>query len=153
MGWPGLAREVMQISKAVGVEDVNVKEVGKEELEEAVFFANQKELKEDMEKYEKLKDVKNQDFRKEQDYMNEKGLARGRMAFRIRTRMVKKVKRNFRNMYRDNLICENCDMMEEETQEHVMECPAWREELGELDMNRMEDQVEFYIRVMKKKVK
>ena len=44
-------------------------------------------------------------------------------------------------------------MMEEETQEHVMECPAWREELGELDMNRMEDQVEFYIRVMKKKVK
>ena len=85
--------------------------------------------------------------------MNEKGLARGRMAFRIRTRMVKKVKRNFRNMYRDNLICENCDMREEETQEHVMECPAWREELGELDMNRMEDQVEFYIRVMKKKVK
>ena len=45
-------------------------------------------------------------------------------------------------------LCLYC-CQEEETQEHVMECPAWREELGELDMNRMEDQVEFFHRVLK----
>ena len=61
MGWPGLAREVTDVCKVVGLEDISRKSVTKEEVDEAIFFVNQKELKEDMSKYEKLKDIKNEE--------------------------------------------------------------------------------------------
>ena len=153
MGWPGLAKEVKEICRVIGVEDVNKKDVGKEEQDEAIVYANQKELKEELEKYEKLKDVKNEDFRCEQDYMKEKGVDRARMAFRIRTRMVNKIKMNFKNSFKENLKCENCNLSENETQEHVLVCPGWVEELGALDTHRMADKVDFFIRVMKRKKK
>ena len=151
MGWPGLAREVTEVCKAVGLEDVSRKSVSKEEVDEAIFFKNQKELKDEMDKYEKLKDIKDEDYRMEQEYMKEKGIERGRMAFRIRTRMVKNVKMNYKSMHRKNLKCEKCELAAEETQEHLMVCPGWAEELGSLDTTTMEDRVEFFIRVMKKK--
>ena len=153
MGWPGLAQEAEQICKEVGLENVNKKEVCKEEIEEAMFYGNQKLLKEEMEKYSKLDAVKGGDFRREQDYLKENGIERARMAFRIRTRMVKKVKMNFKNEHRKNLRCENCDRNEEETQEHVMLCPAWEEERGSLDLTMMKDQVEFMMKVMRRKTR
>ena len=94
--------------------------------------------------------VKDEDFRKEQDYLSWKGMDKGRLAFRIRTKMVKNVKKNFRNMYRDTM-CENCDLREEETQEHLLVCPAWVPERGALDVTEMRDKVEFITRVMKRK--
>ena len=109
-------------------------------------------MKEEMRKYEKLKDVVNGDFRKEQLYMEEKALDNARMAFRIRTKMVKNVKTNFKNMYKDNLMCEECDANAEETQEHMLECPGWKEEMGTLDATNMKDKVEFFLRVMKRKL-
>ena len=57
------------ICKEVGLENVYEKEVRKEEVEEALFYANQKMIKEEMMRYEKLKSVKDGDFRKEQEYM------------------------------------------------------------------------------------
>ena len=153
MGWPGLAREVKEICKAVGMEDINEKSLTKDEVDEAIFYADQKELKEDMERYEKLKGVKNEDFRKEQEYLNEKGVVRARMAFRIRSRMVNKVKCNFKSMNRGNLKCDMCDMEEDETQEHIVVCPGWKEELGSLDVSVMRDLTEFFMRVMRRKEK
>ena len=151
MGWPGLALEVKEICEVVGVEDINVKHVAKEELDEAILFANMKETKLEMEKSEKLKDVRNGDFRKEQDYMKMKGLDRARMAFRIRTKMVQRVKMNFKSMHRSNLKCEECELEEEESQEHMEVCPGWAMELGTLDVTRMEDRVEFFTRVLRRK--
>ena len=43
--------------------------------------------------------------------------------------------------------------MEDESQEHILICPAWREEVGSLDVTVMKDQVEFFMRVMRRKVK
>ena len=117
MGWPGLATEVTEICKTIGVEDMNLENVDKGEVDEAILYANMKEMKVEMEKCEKLKEVKNEDFRKEQDYLMEKSVDKGRMAFRLRSRMVPKVKMNFKNMHRNNLKCEECGMEEEETQE------------------------------------
>ena len=153
MGWPGLAREAEEICKAVGIADINKKSVTKEEVDEAIFYADQKEMKEEMAKYEKLKGVKDEDFRKEQEYLKEKGVGRARMAFRIRSRMVKKVKCNFKSMHRGNLSCDMCDTQEDETQEHMMVCPGWKEELGSLDIYVMRDQIEFFTRVMRRKEK
>ena len=151
MGWPGLAKEVKEICKVIGVEDVNVNHVKKEELDEAILYANQKDLKEDIERYEKLKDVKGEDYRKEQEYMMWKGVDKSRMAFRLRTRMLNKVKMNYKNMHRGNLKCEECELDEEETQEHMVVCPGWAMELGTLDVTRMDDMVEFFTRVMRRK--
>ena len=114
-------------------------------------MANYKEMKDEMENSGKLKKVKDGDFREEQEYMKWKGLGRGRMAFRIRSRMMMKVKINFKNMNKETLKCDNCDLDEDETQEHVLSCPGWRDELGDLDILKMEDQVEFFSRVLKKK--
>ena len=152
MGWPGLAKEVKEICKMLGVKDANKEMLEKEELEDAVFCHEYKEMKEEMSKCEKLKDVRNEDFRKEQEYMEEKGMGNARMAFRIRTKMVNKVKANFKNMYKDNLDCEYCDEKVIETQEHILECLGWREELGTLDVTTMKDKVEFFYRVMKRKL-
>ena len=136
-----------EIGKAVGV-----KEDDKAEIEEAIFYANQREMKEEMEKYEKLKKVKDEDFRKEQEYLSWMGMDRGRLAFRIRSKMVKNVKKNFRNMYRD-VKCEYCEEEEEESQEHMMVCPGWVKEMATLDVIEIKDQVEFFSRVMKRKSK
>ena len=47
--------------------------------------------------------------------------------------------------------CDYCEMDEDEIQEHVLSFPGWRDELGDLDVLKMEDQVEFFVRVLKKK--
>ena len=151
MGWNGLAKEVSEICQKLGLKDVSKEEVRKKELEESINMANYREMKEEMEVCEKLKLIKNDDFREVQSYMDWKGIDKGRMAFRLRSRMLKKVKANFKGMNRGNLKCDFCETEEEESQEHVMVCPGWREEMGTLDTTRMEDMVEFFCRVMKKK--
>ena len=59
------------------MEDVNLKDVGKGELDEAILNANLKEIREEMEKCEQLKDVKNEEFRKKQTYLMEKSVQTG----------------------------------------------------------------------------
>ena len=151
MGWGGLVKEVAEICMKLGVNDVSKMEVTKEELEERIGMADYVEMKEDMEKCSKLKDVKDGDFREVQKYMEWKGVEKGRLAFRIRSRMMMKVKANFKNGNRESLKCDNCQEEEDETQEHMMSCPGWRDELGSLDVLRLEDAVEFFTRVLRKK--
>ena len=153
MGWPGLAREVEEIGKACGVAAAKERVMTKDEIEEAVFYSSYKETKEEMEKYDKLKDIKHEDFRQEQDYMTEKAMDNARMAFRIRTKMVKNIKMNFKNMHRNDLKCKQCDLDEEESQEHVMLCPGWSEERGDLDVLTTKGKVEFFWRILKRKAR
>lgn len=70
---------------------MNKKTVTKEEMDDAIFYANMKEMKEEMAKCEMLKGVMNEDLRNEQEYLQEKGVGRARMGFRIRSKMVNKV--------------------------------------------------------------
>ena len=122
----------------------------KKDIEEAIFYSNYKEMKEELGTYEKLKTIKDKDFTKEQDYLNEKSIEKARMAYRIRTKMVQRVKMNFKNMNKGKLACDFCQA-EYETQEHVMECERWEEERRGLDLYRMNDMVTFFTRVLKEK--
>ena len=88
----------------LGVKDANKEMLEKDVLEDAVFCYKYKEMEEEMSKCEKLKDVMNEDFRKQQEYMEEKGVGNARMAFRIRTKMVNKVKANFKNMWQNDIM-------------------------------------------------
>ena len=85
--------------------------------------------------------------------MHEKAADKARLAFRIRTKMVKHVKMNFKNLHKGNLNCDKCGGGVEETQEHMLECVGWEEERGSLDMRRIMDQVEFFTRVGKTKAR
>ena len=150
MGWPGLAKEATEICKQIGLADVNEENTTKNEIEDGIFYSNYKEMKEEMTKYEKLEEIKYEDFRKEQEYMHEKSVEKARLAYRIRTKLVNGVKMNFKNMYKSNLKCETCKD-ENETQEHLMECPRWEEERKGLDLMRMEDMVKFFTNILKEK--
>ena len=150
MGWPGLAKEATEICKQIGVADVNKENTTKNEIEDGISYSNYKEMKEEMTKYEKLEKIKYEDFRKEQDYMHEKSVEKARLAYRIRTKLVNGVKMNFKNMYKSNLKCETCND-ENETQEHLMECPRWEEERKGLDLMRMEVMVKFFTNILKEK--
>ena len=58
MGWGGLVKEVSEICMKLGVNNVSKTEMGKEELEESIAMADYKQMKEEMEKCSKLKNVK-----------------------------------------------------------------------------------------------
>ena len=86
--WPGLSGELREICKAVGLEDINQKEIKKEAREEAIFFHNYEEMKQDLQRYKKLEDIKDDDFTKMPDNMKDKSLENARMSFRIKSKMM-----------------------------------------------------------------
>ena len=116
----------------------------KMEIEKAIFYSNYKEMKAEMGKYEKLTAIK------DEEYMKEKAIEKARSVNRIRTKMVQRVKMNFKNMHKENLGCEYCEA-EYETQEHVMVCEKWEEQRRGLDLYRMSDMVTFFNNVLKEK--
>ena len=150
MGWPGLAKEVEQICKAIGLANINEKEIDKKDIEKHIFYHNYKELKEDMDRYDKLEDIKNEDMREIQPYMNMKSLEKVRMAFRIRSKMVKNIKLNYKKMFKDHE-CKQCQGGYQESQSHTMICNGWEEERRGLNLEQIEDTIEFFIRILKEK--
>ena len=100
MGWPGLAREVEEICREVGIPNICYKEVDKKTIEDAVFFHHYKALKEEMKSYRKLDDISDGDFRKMQGYMKQNNLEFSRMAFRLRTRQFR-CRANMPKLYGD----------------------------------------------------
>ena len=149
--WPGLAPEVKKICEEIGVSNINEKDVSKEEIEEAVYFHHYKEMKLEVCEYKKLESVKNDDFTKLPEYMNEKSLENARMAFRIKTEMVNKIKMNFKGSYKNNLTCDKCMAEQNETQCHAMLCPGWAEQREGLDLSQMSDMVKFFTRLLQEK--
>ena len=82
--------------------------------------------------------------------MKIKSVAKVRIAFRIRSKMVKNVKMNFKGMHSD-LNCEKCEMGLEESQAHIMICQGWEEERRGLNLHQIEDTVLFFTRVLQDK--
>ena len=82
--------------------------------------------------------------------MELKSVSKVRMAFRIRSKMVKSIKLNFKNMHTD-LNCDHCEMGEEESQAHAMRCQGWEKERRGLDFETIEDTVQFFTRILQEK--
>ena len=153
-GWPGLAREVCEICKEIGIDDINEKMVEKDVIKEAVFYHNYREMKEDMMKCKKLEEIRHNDFRCLPDYIaKEKSVEKVRLAYRVRTKMVTDIKQNFKNSHKGGLQCDWCDSGEEESQCHVTQCTGWEEKRRGLDLINMMDMVEFFRRILTKKAK
>ena len=148
--WPGLSQEVKEICRNIGIDNINDTMVDKDTIEEAIFYHNYKEMKIDMQRYEKLEDEKDKDFTKLPCYMEGKGLEDIRLAFRIKSKMVRKIKMNYKKSYY-NLVCEMCQSGRNESQCHAMECPGWQEHRSGLDLAKLEDMVIFFKRILEDK--
>ena len=157
--WPGLGQEVADICNVLGIPDVNTEEISKSEVKQAIFENHYDEMIESVKSKPKLDAINGEDFRKVQDYFLDKSVENTRMAFRIRTEMVKEIPGNFKNRYRvrgtltDGLICLECQEQTVMTQSHCLTCPAWTEMRNGLDLSKISDLVVFFRKLLVERAK
>ena len=158
MGWPGLAREVEEICREVGLPNLCYEEVDKKTVEEAVFYNHYKSLKEEMKKYRKLDSISDGDFTEMQGYMKHYNLEFSRMAFRLRTRQFR-CRANMPKLYGDILWCHSCSAGPEdgpgggpapvESQGHLEVCAAYSHLTVGRDVELcMEDRVRYFMELI-----
>jgi hypothetical protein len=159
LGWPGLAKEVSEICATIGLRDVNYYKVEKEKVQEMIFFHHYKDLKEELDKSQKMEGIKHEDYRVAQSYIGDKSIERCRTKFRIRINLMKTFKDNFRTKYRQKergqedsdpgLQCSDCPAQQtRDTQAHCLTCPAWQHVRVGLDLEDIEDIVTYFQRVL-----
>ena len=87
---------------------------------------------------EELDPIKHEDFREAKQYLKDKSIENGRMAFRIRTQMSDKIPGNFKNKYKkeqEKLKCSYCNLNQEMTQMHCLDLRT------DLDLKNINDLV------------
>ena len=157
--WPGLAKEVSEICKTVGIEDVNHVAVSKYEVKEAIFKHHYSDMIAVINTKSKLEAIKENDFTQVQEYFNEKSVSDSRMAFKVRSLMIPEIPGNFKNRYKvkgtisEGLTCEYCQEGEIMTQSHCMSCSAWSELREGLDLTNIKDLVIFFRKMMEERAK
>ena len=70
-GWPGLGEEVTEICEEIGIPDVNEVEVSKQAVNDAIWNHHYDDIKKELSNSKKLKDIKEEDFTKVQDYFKD----------------------------------------------------------------------------------
>ena len=148
-GWPGLGEEVAVICKEIGIADINKEVVTKEALSDAIHNHHYCDIKKELEKSKKLKDIKHEDFSKVQEYFGAKSVGTARMAFKVRSKMVSEIPENFKNKYtEETLKCVYCDKGEISSQSHCISCPAWEKCREGLDLSNILDLVVFFRKML-----
>ena len=112
-------------------------------------------MKEEISSSSKLEDIKNEDFQKIQSYFLDKSIENTRIAFRIRTKLIKNIPGNFKSMFQNNLDglkCSHCDetIM---TQSHCVICPGLAALRVGLEMDDIGDMVTFFRKLMTERSK
>ena len=134
---------------------MNKSNIPKAKIKEAIFYSYYESMKEEIGSSTKLEDIKNEDFLNIQPYFLDKSVENARLAFRIRTKLVKTIPGNFKNMYKKNtegLRCSHCDE-KVMTQSHCVSCPGMVELCDGLEMENIEGMVTFCRRLMKERSK
>ena len=158
LGLPGLAKEVSNICNIIKIPDINFNNVKKEKIQEQLFYHHYKDMKEEIQNCKKMSQIKHKDFRKEQDYMNDKSIDSSRTQLRVRLEMLETFKDNYRSKYRTlsrgeedqdpGLLCGDCGLARD-SQSHCLTCPAWAEDRDRLDLGCIEDLVKYFQRVLR----
>ena len=161
-GWPGLWVEVRDICEELGIPNLNDVNLTKATIKNAIFEHHYSDMKEALRKETgKLEPIKDEDFRKVQEYFSDKSVNKCRMAFEIRSQMVRDIPGNFKNKYRNKdasdsdsgLICKYCDVVVIMTQSHCVVCPAWQELRVGLDLTDIRDLVMFFRKLLEERTK
>ena len=95
-GCQGFGQEVSDICKEIGLADLNESLTTKRVIKEAIDAHHYGDMKKELEKSSKMEDIKNEDFREVQRYFQKKSLENGRLAFKIRSHIVKYISRTER---------------------------------------------------------
>ena len=152
--WPGLGQEVREICQILDIPDANKEFITKSEIKNAVFNHHYKEMKEEVMKMKKLDPIKHEDFKEAQKYLYDKSIENGRMAFKVRTQMIETIPGNFKNKFKkEKLKCPHCNLEQEMTQGHCLDCPAWGEIKKDLDITNINDLVKFFQRLLSERAK
>ena len=163
--WPGLAKEVTEICREVGIEDVNEKEEPREKVEEGIFYHHYREMKKDMESKEKCSEIRHEDFREVQSYMKENSIEKSRTMFSLRAKMYN-CRANMHGSYdKDDRGCLACtlaqgreegreeDWVDEESQSHLTVCPHYAHQRTGLDITITEGMVAYFQSILKERDK
>ena len=78
LGLPGLAKEVSNICNIIKIPDINFNNVNKEKIQEHLFYHHYRDMKGEMQNCKKMSHIKHEDFRKEQEYMNDTSIESSR---------------------------------------------------------------------------
>ena len=156
--WPGLSREVMDICEAVKLPDINDNEISAGVIKKAVLDHHHDELMDKISNSKKMKSHKDDNFREVQGYMKGKSVENCRMAFRIRCEMVEDIRGNYKDKHRRKggetaVLCQECSAEEIETQAHCLECPRWESLKSGLELDKIEDLVIFFQKLMMERMK
>ena len=148
-GWPGLWKEVRSICIEIGIPDINLYQVRKQDVKKAIFKAHYQEMMIQFDTSKKLQDIKHDNFHELQDYFNDKSLENARMKFKIRSKMLQNIPGNFKNKYKfkeNGLKCNLCP--NEMTQNHCKICPERSEARNNLDMDNLDDLVIYFKNIL-----
>ena len=131
----------------------------KKEVRRFIEQKNEKELLQDIKKYKKLD---HGEFEKEKfarkDYFHNLDLEGVRTRFRISSKMVPTIRKNFSRKYRQQtLTCPACSSLQGEkyldTQEHVLTvCSAYSDLRNELNLGEDKDLVTFFKSVLERRI-
>ena len=148
-GWPGLGQEVRQICEAIGIPDLNKNLIRKTDIQKAIRTSHYKDMMSQFEGSRKLEDIRHDNFRRLQEYFNDKNLEKARLKFKIRTKMLEKIPGNFKNLYKNQengLKCKFCP--EEMTQNHCIVCPGRVNMRTGMDMSNLDNLVEYFTKIL-----
>ena len=158
--WPGLSKEVTAICEKIQIPDLNENDfdITAGAIKEAVLEHHDDELRDKIKRFEKMEHIKDEDFSQVQDYLKQKSIENTRTAFKIRCSMVEDIKGNFKSKYRRNggeeaLLCQDCDCGEIQTQSHCLVCPKWEDIRTGLEMEKLEDVVKFFQKLLAERLK
>ena len=100
-----------------------------------------------MQSKKKLQELANCDLRSPRPYLDTMCLEEARFAVRLDTFMID-CAGNMKKKYMNRMLCENCDLHEIETQQHIENCPGYEDIKSEYDTNSMIGKVKFFRKVM-----
>ena len=107
-------------------------------------------------KMKKLEPIRHEELKEAQQYLQDKSIENGRMAFKIRSQMLENIPGNFKNKFKkdkEKIKCIHCDLEQEMTQSHCIDCPAWSEIKKDLDITNINDLVKFFQRLLAERAK
>ena len=151
--WPGLSKEVTTICEQIGLSDINDNDISVTMIKKAVLNHHYEGLKTQIGNSKKMMKHKEDDITDVQSYLKGKSVDNARMAFRIRSEMVKDIRGNFKDKFKRNggeaaLQCQECLFGILETQSHCLICPKWTEIRNGLELDKIEGMVVFFQRLL-----
>ena len=150
----GLAKECQDFIKELNLPDISEKNIKKniwkKLVKKAILEKNEKELKNGLEKFQKVKEYSGENFQ-QKDYFKILNLHEARSVFKFRAKMTQYTKFNFKNdpQYRKDLWnCSSCKT-NIDTQSHILWCESYKKFREGKDLNSNKDLANYIIEVLR----